>query len=101
MSRPVDASPAVSPAPSYSAPACERSLLPPWLRLAITFAVLFALKWGLAALAWPVAAQVLVLLAAATFLAWRFWWNCGTDRRGPVLMIATLWVAGLAKILLQ
>lgn len=43
---------------------------------------------------------MLVLLVVATFFAWRFWWSCGTDRRGPILLIGSLCVAGLAKILL-
>ncbi len=81
-------------------PTCERSRLSPQLRLAITFGVLFALKWSLPALGLSSTAQVLVLLTVATFFAWRFWWRCGTDRRGPVLLIGSLWIAGLAKILL-
>jgi hypothetical protein len=81
--------------------ACERSLLPPWLRIAITFGALFALKAGLPLLGLSVMVQVLALLVAATFFAWRFWWTCGTDRRGPLLLIGSLWVAGIAKILMQ
>jgi len=32
---------------TLAGPTCERSSLPPWLRLAITFAVLFGLKRAL------------------------------------------------------
>ncbi len=71
------------------------------VRLAITFIVLFALRWLLPATGLASTYQVLVILAAATFFAWRFWWNCGTDRRGPLLLVGSLWIAGLAKILLQ
>jgi hypothetical protein len=49
----------------------------------------------------PSTSQVLVLLVVATFFAWRFWWTCGTDRRGPLLLIGSLWIAGLVKIILQ
>lgn len=87
--------------PMVVGPTCERSLLPPQVRLAITFAVLFALRWALPALGVPPTLQVLALVVAGTFFAWRFWWSCGTDRRGPLLLIGTLWVAGLAKIVLQ
>lgn len=82
-------------------PACARSRLSPGLRLVITFGVLFALKWSLPAIGLSSAAQLLGLLVAATFLAWRFWWSCGTDRRGPILLIGSLWAAGLVKILLR
>jgi hypothetical protein len=101
MPSPVEAPEPVPPALPQTAPTCERSLLPPWLRLVITFGVLFALKWGLPALGLSSAHQVLALLVVATFFAWRFWWTCGTDRRGPVIMIGSLWIAGIAKILLQ
>jgi hypothetical protein len=84
-----------------SGPACERSSLSPQLRLGVTFAVLFALKWALPVLGLSSTTQVLVLLAVATAFIWRFWWRCGTDRRGPLVLIASLWVAGLAKILLR
>jgi hypothetical protein len=82
-------------------PTCERSALPPWLRLAITFGVLFALRWLLPAWGVAPAVQVLALLIAVTFFAWRFWWNCRTDRRGPLILIGSLWIAGLAKLLLN
>ncbi|MGZ8376968.1 MAG: hypothetical protein ACXW61_13625 [Gemmatirosa sp.] len=87
--------------PTVVGPTCERSALPPHVRLAITFAVLLALRWALPRLGVSPTLQVLALLATATFLAWRFWWNCGTDRRGPLLLVGTLWVAGLAKILMR
>ena len=79
---------------------CRRSRLSPQLRIGITFVVLFALKWTLPFVLPGQALQVLVLLVAVTFFAWRFWWHCGTDRRGPIILIATTWAAGLAKILL-
>lgn len=101
MSLPDHPSLARVPDPLVSGPACERSSLSPQLRIGITFGVLFALKWALPALGLPSTAQVLVLLVVATFLAWRFWWRCGTDRRGPLILIGSLWVAGLAKILLR
>jgi hypothetical protein len=75
--------------------------LPAWLRLAITFAVLFALKRLLPGLGIPPAAQVLTLLVVASFFIWRFWWNCSPDRRGALILGGALWVAGLAKIALQ
>jgi hypothetical protein len=88
--------PEVTPA----GPACERSSLPPLARIIITFGVLFALKWALPYSGLSSAIQVIVLLLVATFFAWRFWWRCGTDRRGPMLLIGSLWIAGIAKILL-
>jgi hypothetical protein len=81
-------------------PVCVQSSLSPQVRIAITFGVLFALKWLLPLAGVAPTVQVLVLVAAATFFAWRFWWRCGTDRRGPLLLIGTLWIAGLAKVLL-
>ena len=45
------------------------------------------------------ALQVLVLLVAATGLAWQFWWNCSPDRRGVTILVGVLWVAGLVKLL--
>jgi hypothetical protein len=80
---------------------CERSSRSPLTRLAIAFAILFALKWILPLVGLPLTAQVLALLVVATFLAWRFWWRCGTDHRGTLILIGSLWVAGIAKILLQ
>lgn len=91
------------PPPATAAPAgatCQRSRLSPPLRLAITFAVLFALKWTLPFVMPSAALQVLVLLVAVTSFAWRFWWHCGSDRRGPIILISSAWAAGLAKILL-
>lgn len=85
-----------------SGPACERSSLPPWLRFGITFGVLFALKlWLLPSLGLPPTVQVLTLLAVATFFVWRFWWRCSPARRGAIILTATLWIAGVAKILMQ
>ena len=81
--------------------ACTRSSIPPWLRFAIAFGVLFALKYALPLLGLSLVVQVLVLLVVATFLAWRFWWNCSPDRRGVALLVVVLWVAGAAKILAQ
>jgi hypothetical protein len=79
--------------------ACRRSRLPGWLRLAITFGVLFALKYAMPLLGVAPALQVLVLLVVATGLAWRFWWNCSPDRRGVTILVGVLWVAGLVKLL--
>jgi hypothetical protein len=91
-----------SSSPRSSGPACERSSLPPWLRFAITFGVLFALKlWLLPSLGLPPVAQVLTLLVVATFFVWRFWWRCSPARRGAVILTATLWIAGVAKILMR
>lgn len=87
--------------PSPVGATCERSRFSPLQRLVITFGVLFALKWLLPLAGLPPTAQVLSLLVVATFFAWRFWWRCGTDHRGPLLLIGTLWVAGIAKILLH
>jgi hypothetical protein len=86
---------------SYFRPgaACRQSRLPGWLRLTITFAILFALKYGLPVLGVGAAVQVVVLLAIATGLAWYFWWNCSPDRRGVATLIGLLWVAGLVKLL--
>jgi hypothetical protein len=44
---------------------------------------------------------VVVLAAVATGLVWRLWWGCGVSRRGGVALIAILWLAALAKILVQ
>jgi hypothetical protein len=78
---------------------CRRSRLPGWLRLAITFGVLFALKYAMPLLGVAPALQVLVLLVVATGLAWQFWWNCSPDRRGVTILLGVLWVAGLVKLL--
>jgi hypothetical protein len=78
--------------------ACRRSRLPAWLRLAITFAVLFALKYALPVAGVAPAIQVLILLVVATGLAWYFWWNCSPDRRGVLVLVSVLWLAGLVKV---
>ena len=78
--------------------ACRRSRLPGWLRLAIVFGVLFALKYAMPLLGVAPALQVLVLLVVATGLAWQFWWNCSPDRRGVTILVGVLWVAGLVKM---
>lgn len=101
MSFPDQHSPAGVPEIPPDGPACERSRLSPQLRFVITFGVLFALKWSLPVLGVPSTVQVLGLLAVATFFVWRFWWRCGTDRRGPILLIGSLWIAGLAEVLLR
>lgn len=77
---------------------CRRSRLPAWLRLAITFATLFALKYAMPLVGIAPAVQVLVLLVVATLFAWQFWWNCSPDRRGVLMLIGVLWLAGLIKI---
>jgi hypothetical protein len=79
--------------------ACRRSRLPGWLRLAIAFGVLFALKYAMPLLGVAAALQVLVLLVVATGLAWQFWWNCSPDRRGVTILVGVLWVAGVVKLL--
>ena len=79
--------------------ACRRSRLPGWLRLAIAFAVLLALKAALPRLGVAPALQVLLLLVVATALAWQFWWQCSPDRRGIAILVGSLWVAGAIKIL--
>jgi hypothetical protein len=86
--------------PSFLQPgaACRRSRLPGWLRLVITFGVLFALKYAMPLLGVGPVVQVLVLLVVATVFAWQFWWNCSPDRRGVLTLIALLWVAGVIKI---
>ena len=87
--------------PPSTGPACERSPLPWWLRLAITFGVLFAMKWAMPLVGVAPALQVILLLVTATVCIWRFWWGCSPDRRGPLVMGAALWVAGLLKIALH
>ena len=89
-----------APTPA-TGPTCARSSLPPGLRLAIAFAVLFALKWALPVVVVPATAQVLALLVTATVLVWRFWWHCSPNRRGALLLGGLLWAAGLLKIVLQ
>ncbi len=78
---------------------CRRSRLPGWLRLAITFSVLFALKYTLPFLGISAALQVVILVVVATGFAWEFWWNCSPDRRGVALLIGLLWMAGVIKLL--
>ena len=95
-----DHAPANLPDAPSAGPTCERSSLSPQLRLGITFGVLFLLKWSLPAVGLSAAVQVLVLLIVATAFTWKFWWRCTPDRRGPMLLIGSLWAAGLAKILL-
>jgi hypothetical protein len=87
--------------PPLGAPACRRFTLSPAVRFAIFFGVLFALKLALPYAGVPARAQVLALAGAATVLVWRFWWACGESRRGGVLLLAVLWIASLAKILIQ
>jgi hypothetical protein len=88
-------------ADTLSGATCRRSILPPAVRFAIFFGALFALKLGLPHTGLPAALQVLALAATATLLVWRFWWGCGVSRRGGVALIAILWLAALAKIMLQ
>jgi hypothetical protein len=71
------------------------------LRFAVAFGVLYTLKYALPLLEISLIPQVLILLVVATFIAWRFWWNCSPDRRGVALLVVVLWVAGFAKILAQ
>jgi hypothetical protein len=59
------------------------------------------LKYALPFLGISLIAQVVILLVVATFIAWRFWWNCSPDRRGVALLIVVLWIGGFAKILAQ
>ena len=80
-------------------PACRRSRLPGWLRLAITFAVLLALKYALPFVGVAPVVQVLILLVVATVFAWQFWWNCSPDRRGVAVLVGVLWIAGAIKML--
>ena len=89
------------PLASTEAPSCERSSVPPWLRLVVTFGVLLALETLLPRLGLGPTAQVLVLLAALTAFGRLFWWHCGVDRRGVLLMLGVVWAAGLAKIALR
>jgi hypothetical protein len=77
---------------------CRRSRLPGWLRLAITFGVLFALKYALPLVGVVPVLQVFVLLVVATGFAWQFWWNCSPDRRGVAVLVALLWLAGAIKV---
>lgn len=77
---------------------CRRSRLPGWLRLAITFSVLFALKYALPVVGVAPALQVLALLLVATVFAWQFWWNCSPDRRGVTILLGLLWLAGAIKV---
>jgi hypothetical protein len=78
---------------------CRRARLPGWLRLAITFSVLFALKYTLPFLGIAPAGQIFLLLLVATALAWQFWWHCSPDRRGVLALISVLWIAGVIKLL--
>lgn len=78
---------------------CRRSRLPAWLRLAITFGTLFALKYTLPLVGVAPALQVVVLLLVATAFAWQFWWNCSPDRRGVVILVGSLWIGGVVKLL--
>ena len=80
---------------------CRRSRLPGWLRLAITFGVLFALKYGLPVVGVAPMFQVIILLVVATGFAWQFWWNCSPDRRGVAVWVGTLWIAGAIKLLMR
>ena len=73
--------------------------MPGWLRLAITFAVLLALKYGLPLFGIAPVVQVLTLLVVATVFAWQFWWNCSPDRRGVAVLVGMLWIAGAIKLL--
>jgi hypothetical protein len=77
---------------------CRRSRLPGWLRLAITFAVLFALKYALPLVGVAPVLQVVILVLVATGFAWQFWWNCSPDRRGVAVFVGLLWLAGAIKV---
>ena len=79
-------------------PSCRRPRLPGWLRLAITFGVLFALKYGLPVVGVAPMLQVIILLVVATGFAWQFWWNCSPDRRGVAVLVGMLWIAGAIKL---
>ncbi|MBB4636881.1 hypothetical protein [Longimicrobium terrae] len=84
-----------------SGPSCARSRLPPPVRFAIFFGVLFAIRAALPHTSLSAAVQVLALAAAATILVWRLWWGCSESRRGGVVLLAVLWIAALAKIAVQ
>lgn len=84
-----------------SAPACRRSTLSPAVRFGIFFGVLFGLKLALPYTGLSADVQVLALAGVATLLVWRFWWACGESRRGGILLLSVLWLASLAKIILQ
>lgn len=78
-----------------------RASLSPAVRFAIFFGVLFALKLALPYTNLSATVQLLALAGAATVLVWRFWWACGESRRGGVMLLAVLWLATLAKIIVQ
>jgi hypothetical protein len=72
--------------------------LPGSLRLAITFGVLFALKYAMPIVGAAPVLQVLVLVVVATGFAWQFWRNCSPDRRGVLILVGLLWIAGAIKL---
>jgi uncharacterized membrane protein YphA (DoxX/SURF4 family) len=82
-------------------PTCARSSLPPGVRLAIAFGVLFGLKLALPLLPLSASAQVVVLLLVASLFIWRFWWHCNPNRRGALLLGGMLWLAGALKLALH
>jgi hypothetical protein len=84
-----------------SGASCSRSSLPPVVRLAIFFGVLFTLKAALLYTTLPSTLQLLALAGAATVMVHRFWWACGESRRGAMIIIGAFWLATLAKIIVQ
>ena len=90
--------PANEPLPRAGA-TCSRSSLPPLLRFAIFFGVLFALKHTLSYTGLSATIQVLALAGAATVMVRSFWWACGENRRGATIIIGVVWLATLAKII--
>jgi hypothetical protein len=91
---------ASDPLPASGA-TCRRSSLSPAVRFGIFFGVLFALKLALPYTGLPAALQVLALAGIATVLVWSFWWACGESRRGGMMLLAGLWLAAIAKIILR
>lgn len=82
-------------------PSCARSRFSLFQRFALFFGVLFALKFALRHTPLPPAAQVVALVSVASALVWSLWAAGGASRRGPLVVIAVLWLAAVAKLALR
>jgi hypothetical protein len=80
------------------APAC-RAPLHPLVRFIILFGVLYPLRQGLRWTSLPALPQLALVAAVGSGLVLWLWGPCAS-RRGPYLVIASLWGAVLLRALL-
>ena len=83
------------------AASCTVARPTPRQRLALCFALLFALKWALGATALAPTPRALLLATGATVVVGALWARRGASWRVPLLLSGSLWLATLAKLALH